>query len=271
MSGWTKRGGIRDSMFKILVLFIAILVFAVVVTPLISVCAQSFTYVGTDQHKTLTFHWYLDLFQSIGPAAWWNTLYVSGTVAILGAALGFMGALNWWSPRRMYLLLSSSFVISSLPAAAQAAALAYSFRLLGLHRSITALLVAAHAVWVIPFCTIIILASFSAISDSQIGAALELSKGRRTVVAKKVILPTVGPAIVSSALIAFLLSINEYVRTMYLSGSVDLLSRKINGMMMSGTDPTVYAITGLNIALALAGLGILSVGITFSRRHRPSL
>jgi ABC-type spermidine/putrescine transport system permease subunit II len=171
----------------------------------------------------------------------------------------------------MYFLLASSFVISSLPAAAEAAALAYSFRLLGFHRSNTALLVAAHAVWVIPFCTIIILASFSAISDSQIGAAFELSKGRRTVVTRKVILPTVGPAIASSALIAFLLSINEYVRTMYLSGSIDLLSRKINGMMMSGTDPTVYAITGLNIALALAGLGTLSVGVALSRRYRPSL
>lgn len=271
MTEWAKKRGMWDGAFKIFVLLLAILIFGVVVSPLISVCAKSFTYVDINHHTGMTIQWYLELFQSISPAAWWNTLYVSGTVAILGATLGFMGALNWWSPRRIYFLLASSFVISSLPAAAEAAALAYSFRIVGIHRSSTALLVAAHAVWVIPFCTIIILAAFSAISDSQVSAAFELCKGRRSVVARKVILPIVGPAIASAALIAFLLSINEYVRTMYLSGSVDLLSRKINGMMMSGTDPTVYAITGLNIALALAGLGTLSLGIAFSRRHRVSL
>jgi spermidine/putrescine transport system permease protein len=270
MRQWIRKRGQTDSAFKLFVFALAMSVFVVVVAPLIAVCAHSFTYISADHATGLTMRWYVSLFRSIDPAAWRNTLYMSGTVAILGAALGFIGALNWWSPRRIYLLLASSFVISSLPAAAEAAALAYSFRLLGVHSSTWALLVAAHAVWVAPFCTVIILAAFSAISDSQVGAAFELSKGRRSVVAKKVILPIVGPAIVSSALIAFLLSINEYVRTMYLSGSIDLLSRRINGMMASGTDPTVYAITGLNIALALAALGILTVGVSFSRRHRQS-
>ncbi len=255
----------------LLVLALAMSVFVLVVAPLIAVCARSFIYIGTDHRTVLTIRWYLALFNSIDSGAWWNTLYVSGTVAVLGAALGFVGALNWWTPRRMYLLLASSFVISSLPAAAEAAALAYSFRLFGIHRSTWELLVAAHAVWVVPFCTVIILAAFSAVSESQVGAAFELSKGNRFVVARKVILPIVGPALASSALIAFLLSINEYVRTMYLSGSIDLLSRKINGMMTSGTDPTVYAITGLNIALALAGLTILAVGIILSRRLRRPL
>jgi len=269
MTGWAKKGGVRDNIFRVFLLILGISIFVVVVSPLVSVCAKSLTYVGAGHPRGLTMHWYFALFQSISPASWRNTLFVSGSVAILGATLGFMAALNWWSPRRIYFLLAFSFVISSLPAAAEAAALAYSFRALGIHRSTMPLLVAAHAVWVVPFCTIIVSAAFSAISDSQISAAFELSKGRRIVVAKKVILPNVRPAIVSAALIAFLLSINEYVRTTYLSGSLDLLSRKINGMMMSGTDPTVYAVTGLNVALALAGLAVLTAGIALSRRQSP--
>lgn len=48
-------------------------------------------------------------------------------------------------------------------------------------------------------------------------------------------------------LVALLLTSNEHVRGKYISGSRQLLSEYIYGKMQSGTVPTIYALSGVNV------------------------
>ena len=221
---------------------------------------------GAYRVTTPTLEWYSALPHEVGGDIWPNTLMLVLPVAIMGAIGGFACALNWWSPARAYTLLALGFGIAALPSAAYATALVHCCRLLGLTTSSMFILIAADLLWVLPFCTVIVMAGIGHIRETQVRSALEMAGGKRGVVIRRVILPPVFPSVVSACLVALLLSTNEYVRSTYMSGAVQLMSKYVYGKMSSGTDPSVYALTGINLGFAFTVvLGVL-VGIRISRR-----
>ena len=58
---------------------------------------------------------------------------------------------------------------------------------------------------------------------------------------------------------------------MYLGGPITLIGKTVYGRMSSGTDPTVYALSGVNVLLAVGMVLILQFTVQQVRRVGSSL
>jgi ABC-type spermidine/putrescine transport system permease subunit II len=213
-----------------------------------------------------TLEWYSALPKEVEGDIWPNTLMLVLPVAVMGAIGGFVCALNWWTPARAYTLLALGFGIAALPSAAYATAFVHCFRLLGMSNASLFVLIVADVLWVLPFCTVIVMAGIGNIRETQVRSALEMAGGKRSAVIRTVIVPPVLPSFVSALLVAFLLSTNEYVRSTYMSGAIQLMSKYVYGKMSSGTDPTVYALTGVTLAFAFMVVLLAFAGNKLSKQ-----
>jgi len=219
--------------------------------------------------STPTFKWYILLPHEIDGMAWGNTLWLSAGVTAVACFVAFLSALNWWKPLRLCTLLVLGFGVASVPAAAYSIALSHCFELVGIESSSGVILAVADVLWVLPFCTAVILLGMSRVTRNQLMAAWELSGGRRIVVVWWVVVPAVAGSITGALSIGLLLTTNEYVRAGYLGGPLELLGRVIYGKLSSGTDPTVYAITGANLAVSV--LVVSAIVAMLGRRRRVTV
>jgi spermidine/putrescine transport system permease protein len=225
----------------------------VVLSPLLAVLILSFSDESVFAGRWVsvpTLRWYFLLPREIDAEAWLNTVYLSVGVATIATLGGTLIALNWWNRTRVYMLLALGFGIAIVPTAAYSTALSHSLALVGVSHSSALILAIADVVSVLPFSALVVMLGVSRVSRTQLMAARELSQGRITVVAFRVIFPPAYGAIVSGFCLAFLLTANECVRSMYLGGSFELLGKVVFGKLSSGTDPTVYSITGLNLVVS---------------------
>jgi spermidine/putrescine transport system permease protein len=246
----------------------------IVIMPLLSVLFLSVDdQLGVMNHVAhkLTLHWYFALPGELDDDVWSNTIVLTMVVAALGVIGGVCCALNWWERKRIYVLLAVAFGIAAVPGAAYATSLSHCFELLGVRESSAYILVIADVLWVMPFCAVVLISGVSRTTGSQLKAAMELTGGRRVLVAWTIVGPPAIPTIVSAFTVALLLTGNEYIRSMYLGGPITLIGKTVYGRMSSGTDPTVYALSGVNVLLAVGMVLILQFTVQQVRRVGSSL
>src|SRR5207245_449287 len=167
-----------DKLFDVGASLLLISTLAAVAAPLLCVLALSFRPADTNSSMP-SLVWYSAIGREIDPNIWINTLALAVPVAAIGTCAGFVGALNWWSPGRLYAVLALGFGVAALPSATHATAISYCFRLLGVTRSSIPILIITDSAWVLPFCAVIIIAGMGHIRESQICAGLEAAGGRR--------------------------------------------------------------------------------------------
>jgi ABC-type spermidine/putrescine transport system permease subunit II len=253
----------RVAEYSVLLLALLIAVGPLVSIVILSVSGQK----GSTGFWSQTLGWYEVALRDprmLGAA--WSTVAVALPVGLLGAAAGFTCALTWWYPRGKYVVVAICFLVSAIPADIQSFALTRIGRFLGIHQSSLVLLVIAHVLWVLPYCAILIIAGLNCMKVSVVEAAAERGRHRWGVVLYG-LLPLMWPSVLSAFLVAFLMSANEYDRTSHLSGGTELLSQFVYGRMMSGTDPSVYAIASLTVVLSILLSCVVACGIWWTRRN----
>jgi spermidine/putrescine transport system permease protein len=118
--------------------------------------------------------------------------------------------------------------------------------------------VAGLIAFTLPYNVLILWSGFYFIDPAVIRSARDLGFSNRSVFLK-VILPLSTVPLSSCAMLTFLLSLNEYSRTYYLSGSMEGLSEYLNGRLSSGTDESIYAGAVLTVLITLVIVMILYV------------
>lgn len=107
----------------------------------------------------------------------------------------------------------------------------------------------AHTTFCISYVTMVILARFQQLEDSIIEAAQDLGANAR-IVFKKVIIPLLMPGIIAGALLAFTLSIDDFVITYFVLGQgSDTLPVYIYGMIKFGSTPIINALSVILLVL----------------------
>jgi spermidine/putrescine transport system permease protein len=230
---------------------------AIILAPTVAVVALSLFDRGR-----ITFEWYFEAITGSGHESMMNSIWFAILIGILGTILGGIEALNWWNRTWRELLIGVSFAVAALPGSLYSIGLMQLLLILGVRHSSSVALVTAQVLLVMPFCATLMMAGLSHVQEGVVSAGLELTDGRSGVVALKVVLPLAWPSIVSSFVVGFLISINEFVRTSYLSGSERYLSKYIYGKMNSGADPSVYALGGINVLAA--GLAVVAIAFSMS-------
>ena len=112
-------------------------------------------------------------------------------------------------------------------------------------------IIIAHASFIFPFVAIIIRARLSMLNSEILEAGQDLGANKYQVT-RKIIIPFIRPALVASFLLAFTLSLDDFVITFFTSGPNSVtLPVKIYSMVRFGISPEINAISTLLILIII--------------------
>lgn len=125
--------------------------------------------------------------------------------------------------------------------------------------------VLAHTLICTPFCVAILSGAFSGLDPALEEAAIDLGEGRFSAF-RLVILPLVAPGIVSSLLISFTISLDEFIIAFFLTGTAPTLPVYLWSLLRFPAQiPVVMALGTILVALSIL---LLTVAEMLRRRGR---
>lgn len=112
-------------------------------------------------------------------------------------------------------------------------------------------LIFAHITFCLSFATIIIRARFALLNPHTVEAAQDLG-ARPLAITSRIILPHLQPALLSGALLSFILSLDDFVVSFFVAGpEATTLPIYIFSMLKFGAPPLIHALSTILILLAL--------------------
>lgn len=197
--------------------------------------------------------WYETLFQDEEVlAAVANTLYVAVISTVVSTIIGTLGAIGIdqfrWKQRRRVLGLNQVPVIN--PDIIMAVGLMVLFRTLTLDFGRSTLLL-AHIAFTVPYVLLSVLPKLHQMPIALPEAAMDLGATPGQTL-WRVIIPQIRPGIITGALIAFTLSIDDFVISFFTTGNgVETISTMVYGMARRGINPVINALSTLLFVVML--------------------
>lgn len=244
-----------------------IVVLVLTLFPLLVVALLSLK-TGDPETPSWSLEWYQKAFQDIRfREALTNSLVLSVLTALPATFLAFLLAVATWNSNRRTLVVILILLWGIIPPAVQGVMFATVINVSGWYALDYPIYVLSMVLGVLPYCTLIVLATLATFDQNLIAAGRDLGVDDR-VILRKVVLPLSIPGLMNSTVLAFLLAVNEYAKTFFLSGSDTYISEMMVGKLRSGADPSIYAAGGLNILLAGFFIVVFYVGDKFLNRGR---
>jgi spermidine/putrescine transport system permease protein len=246
-----------------------IAVLAFLYLPILLLVVFSFNDSKLNLHWTgFTTKWYgLLLENQVLLQAFKNSLIVASATTVLSVFIGTSAA--WLLYRYRFpaqqMLGLLIFIPMVMPEVLMGVSLLVLFVSLGIPLGYTTLII-AHTTFCFPFVLVGVQARLQGIDPSLEEAALDL--GATPLQAFwLVIVPYLKPAIVAGGLMAFTLSFDEYIVTVFTSGAdSQTLPLKVYGMVRVGLNPQLNALS----TLFIAATAILVIGSQFFTRKKST-
>lgn len=243
--------------------------------PLLVVMAYSFNdSTSITNWGGVSLRWYADVFT--GPeaprfkAAAWNSLTIaviaatSATAIATAAALAMLRAGGFKGRSLTYALINLPLMV---PEIVIAVASLIFFSMVGLTPGYLTILI-AHISFCIPFAYLPIAARLQGIDGSFEQAARDLYASRAQSFFL-ILLPLMMPGVVSGYLLAFIISLDDFIITNFVKGAgMETLPTAIYGSVKQGIKPNIMAISTL-----MLGVSILFVTLSYliNRKGQKSL
>ena len=233
---------------KRLLEFDVLFVFAFLYAPIFTVVVFSFnTTSQTAAWTGFTLNWYVKLFRN---QDLWDacliSVVVAGAATLIATAIGTLTALAVERYRFWLTLLFSRILYLPIiiPDIVMAIALLTFYNQIRLPLGIVSIVI-AHVAFNISYVAIVVMARLKGFDRSLEEAALDLGANRWTTF-WRVTFPLILPGIISGALLAFTLSIDDFVITFFTAGvGYTTLPVKIYSMLKFGITPEINAISTL--------------------------
>lgn len=200
-----------------------------------------------------TFKWYAKLFanRDIWDAIR-NTLLVGITSTLVATAIGTTAAFSLWKYAKTRLQRVHSVVLYMplvVPEILMGISLLMFFIAIKLPLGLTAIFI-AHVTFSMSYVTMVVLARLQDFDVTLLEAAQDLGADA-FVTARKIMLPLIAPAIVAGGLLAFTLSVDDFVITFFVSGpGSTTLPVKVYSMIKHSRDlPVINALSTLMMVL----------------------
>jgi len=249
-----------------------ILCLAVLYAPLIIVTIYSF-----NASKSITvwegvsLRWYADVFSGPESAkfklAAWNSFVIAIVAATVSTAIATLAATGMIRGGKFRLRTLSFGLISlplMVPEIVTAVATLIFFNAIGFERGLLTILL-AHIAFCIPFAYLPISARMQGIEDSYEQAAQDLYATKRQAFTR-VLLPLMTPGIISGFLLAFIVSLDDFIITNFIKGAgVETLPTAIFGAVKQGIKPNIMAISTMLLAVSVL---MVTLSYVISRTDR---
>lgn len=201
--------------------------------------------------------WYVDVFTGpeapIFRAAAWNSISIAvlastaATLIAVAAAVAMVRG-GWFRGRQAsYALISLPLMV---PEIVTAVASLIFFTAIGWRTGYATILI-AHITFCIPFAFLPISARLQGIEESYELAARDLYANRWQAF-RLILLPLMMPGIVSGWLLAFIISLDDFIITNFVKGAgMETLPTAIFGSVKQGIKPNIMAISTLMLAVSV--------------------
>ncbi len=209
-----------------------------------------------------TFNWYIRLFQDdkiINALA--NTLIIALVSTIAATIIGTLTCVGLMGLKRRSRTIIMG--ITNIPMInadiVTGISLMLLFKVLHFETGFVTVLL-AHITFNIPYVMLAVMPRMKTINPNVYEAAMDL--GAKPLYAfRKTVLPDLMPAVLSGALMAFTMSIDDFIITYFTKGSgFDTLSTKIYNEVKRGIQPEIYALSSI-IFVAVIVLLLASAGL----------
>ncbi|MGL5315439.1 MAG: ABC transporter permease [Peptostreptococcaceae bacterium] len=206
-----------------------------------------------------TFKWYERLIhnESIMSALYY-TIVVAVLSSIIATIVGTISAIGIHKMRgkSRKLILNINYLPVLNPDIVTAVALMSLFAFINLEFGFTTMLL-AHVMFSIPYVILSVLPKLKQLPQNIEEAAMDLG-ATPWYALRKVILPQIKPGIISGFLIAFTMSVDDFIISFFNTGNgVSNLSIEIYGMARRGIKPEINALSTIMFAVVL-GLLLLA-------------
>lgn len=255
-------------------LAITVLCLAVLYVPLMVVAVYSFNNsTSITNWGGFSLRWYVDVFtgpeaERFGQATW-NSLTIAliaasvATVVATAAALAMIRGGRFRGRGASFALINLPLLV---PEIVVAVATLIFFTTIGLVTGYLTI-VLAHITFCIPFAYLPIAARLSGIEGSYEQAARDLYATRWQAF-RLVLLPLLGPGLVSGWLLAFIISLDDFIITNFVKGAgMETLPTAIFGSVKQGIKPNIMAISTL---MLLVSALFVSLSYLINRRGRSA-
>ncbi len=200
--------------------------------------------------------WYVDVFTGPDSAKFKSAAFNSFSIALIAAtvatAIATSAALAMVRGGRFKLRTATFGVINLpilVPEIVTAVAILIFFNTIGFTRGYMTILV-AHIAFCIPFAYLPISARMQGIEGVYEQAAMDLYADRKQAF-RRVLLPMMMPGIFSGFLLAFIISLDDFIITNFVKGAgVETLPTAIFGSVKQGIRPNIMAISTMLLAFS---------------------
>ena len=207
-----------------------------------------------------TTKWYVELF---GDADILHSLYVTLLVAVIAAVLatllGTVAAIGIHNMRRR--AKTAYLTVNNIPMSSSDTIMGVTFMMLfaaiGLDKGYLTLIL-AHVTFCTPYVILNVMPKLRQLDKNAYEAALDLGATPRQAL-HKVILPEIMPGIVTGMIMAFTLSIDDFVISYFTSGTTQTLPIYIYSMTRKRISPEINALSTVLFVCIMLLLIIINV------------
>jgi len=185
-----------------------------------------------------------------------NSLILGVSTAVLATAIGTLAALAFRRRFRGRVVLMRMLLVPFvIPGLTIGVALLLLFHAVGVRPGLLTTTLVAHVGFTLPYVFVLIWTRLHRFDESLEEAAMDLGADELATF-RHVTFPLIRPGVVGSALFAFTLSFDEFIRTLFTIGSDNTLPIQIWSMLGSMVSPELNAVATL-IVLASVTLVVL--------------
>ncbi len=236
-------------MMRFLRRFYALIIFGFLYLPIFVLIIFSFN--ASKSRATwegFTLRWYEELFDSSAIlGALENTLTVAVIASICATVIGTLAAFAMYKdmkPWEQKVVMNLTYLPVLNPDIVTGISLMLLFIFVKLNLGLVSLLL-AHTVFNVPYVMLTVLPKLKQFDSSLYEAALDLGASP-SYAFRRIVFPEILPGIITGALFAFTLSIDDFVISFFTTGSgVNNLSILIYSMARRGIHPTINALSTL--------------------------
>ena len=211
------------------------------------------------QWEGFSFKWYIELFDDRNiMEALKVTVSVAVIATIVSTVLGTMAAIGIHAMKKGWAswVLNVSYLPMTMPDIVTGISLMLLFIQLNIPTGFWTMTL-AHIAFDTPYVLFSVLPRLKQMDPNMYEAALDLGcKPWKAIY--KVIIPEISPGIVTGMLMAFTMSIDDFIISYFTGGTVNNLSMAVYGSAKRGVSPSMYALFALMFLVVLALLLIIN-------------
>ena len=235
--------------------FILVLVLVFLYLPILLLVVNSFNAARySSTWGGFTLKWYAALLERENRDLWEaarRTLAIAVSSSGVSMILGTLSAcaLHWYRSRLQQINHGILYLPIVIPDLLMGISLLLFFVALGVTLGTGTILV-AHITFCASFVTVVVLGRLQGFDENVIAAARDLGASKWVII-RRIILPLLAPGIVAGGLLAFTLSVDDYVITFFVTGpGSTTLPLKIYSMVKHSKDlPVINAISTIFLVL----------------------